>query len=498
MIAFAVSDTGIGIAADQQERAFRPFEQIEATAARRYQGTGLGLAIARESVGLLGGKIELVSELGKGSTFTCLFPVRLAEGSTLSVEPSQTLEATTTSTSNHPGPLHILVIEDDPILAEQLTAIIEGRGLSVVVAETGELGLSVARQRRPLGIVLDVKLPDVDGWTVMERLKSDPSTNGIPVHFLSALDAPENGLTRGAVGYLTKPATRTELRELIRSLVPEHPTQSQKILVVEDSTIEGQSIVALLKSGDFEAYHVTSAEEALARMDVEAFGCIILDLGLKAMDGLGFLEVLRQRTDFGSISVIVHTGRMLSRKETNRLQEYAQAIVVKDGQSSTRLLEEVRLFVHHLKAQFSRSELPPTQQSTTADVDLTGVHVLLVEDDMRTVYSLSALLQGRGCQVLIAENGRDALAVLEENQQVECVLTDIMMPEMDGYEMMRRLRADGRLKHLPIVALTAKAMAGEQERCLAAGASAYLSKPVDAKKLLGAVFEWTRGGRRVA
>jgi CheY-like chemotaxis protein len=151
-----------------------------------------------------------------------------------------------------------------------------------------------------------------------------------------------------------------------------------------------------------------------------------------------------------------------------------------------------------LKAQFSRSELPPTQQSTTADVDLTGVHVLLVEDDMRTVYSLSALLQGRGCQVLIAENGRDALAVLEENQQVECVLTDIMMPEMDGYEMMRRLRADGRLKHLPIVALTAKAMAGEQERCLAAGASAYLSKPVDAKKLLGAVFEWTRGGRRVA
>lgn len=494
MLAFVVSDTGIGIAPDNQARAFRPFEQIEASTARRYQGTGLGLAIVRESVVLLGGEISLSSEPGKGSTFTCLFPLAVASGKTALVAELEDGSSTKDAASDA-GPLHLLVIEDDPVLAEQLLSIIEGRGLSGKIAPTGALGLTLAKAKRPAGIILDVKLPDVDGWTVMERLQSDPVTKHIPVHFLSALDAPENGLVRGAVGYLTKPATRQELSDIVRSLVPSDPSSSQNILVVEDSTNEGKSIVALLSSEGLAAEHVTSAEEALARLECDDFGCIILDLGLKEMDGLGFLEVLRTRPDLGEMSVIVHTGRSLSRKESNHLQEYAQAIVVKDGRSSVRLLEEVRLFVHHVKDRASAHDAPMTKQSVTAEPDLAGLKLLLVEDDMRTVYSLSALLQSRGCEVLVAENGREALALLEQHEGVQCVLTDIMMPEMDGYELMGHLRANKRFKELPIVALTAKAMSGERERCLAAGASEYLSKPVDGAKLLSVVHAWTSGDR---
>lgn len=495
-LTFVVRDTGIGIAPEEQERAFRPFEQIEATSARRFQGTGLGLAIVRESVRLLGGEISLFSELGKGSTFVCRFPLKApqtrAENAT-SADLSPPSRSTSDSTSD--VDLHVLVIEDDAILAEQLLSIIEERGLSGMIAATGELGLALAKSKHPAGIILDVKLPDVDGWTVMERLQSDPDTNHIPVHFLSALDAPETGLIRGAVGYMTKPATREELGEVVRGLVPDS-RGSQEILVVEDSTSEENSVIALLRADGLSPEHVTNAQEALARLESERFGCIILDLGSKASDGLAFLETLRNRPGFEDVRIIVHTGRSLTRKESNQLQAYAQAIVLKDGRSSARLLEEVRLFVHHVRDQVpaldTTSVLPPAD----AEPSLRGSKVLLVEDDMRTVYSLSALLHSRGCHVVLAENGREALALLDEEKDVHCVLTDIMMPELDGYEMIQLLRADPRFQGLPIIALTAKAMSGERERCLAAGANAYLSKPVDSDKLLRTLYTWTREATR--
>src|SRR5690606_20725252 len=301
-IAFVVQDTGIGIAPSEQARAFRPFEQIEASAARRFQGTGLGLAIVRESVALLGGTIGVESELGKGSTFTCLFPyaLPLSELPPSEMKHVEPLEGPARRRQDDEN-LHVLVIEDDPILAEQLLVIIEGRGLTGLVADSGELGLSVAKSRLPAGIILDVKLPDIDGWTVMERLQSDPKTKAIPVHFLSAMDASENGLNRGAIGYLTKPASPDSLNEIVQRLIPDCPTLGQKILVVEDNDDEGQSILALLQAENYQAHHVTSAEEALTTLSPD-YGCIVLDLGLKSMDGLGFLEKLRKRSDVGSIS----------------------------------------------------------------------------------------------------------------------------------------------------------------------------------------------------
>lgn len=489
-VVFTVSDTGIGIAQTELARVFSPFEQVEATSARRYEGSGLGLAIARESALLLGGELRAESEVGRGSVFTCYLP-RGTEPRHVHAR-GELEHARPVSHVTAPGevlPNLILVIEDDPLLAEQLTEVITDRGFEAVVVGTGKQGLEVARKRRPRGIVLDVKLPDIDGWTVMERLQGSPATRGIPVHFLSALDAPESGLGRGAIGYLTKPASRQELTELIETLAPAKRNGPSKVLVVEDNVPEGQSIVALLEHERFEADHVTSAEAALEALGRQSYGCIVLDLGLQEMDGLQLLEVLQNKPEFIGTGVVVHTGRSLTRKETNRLQAYSQAIVMKDGSSSTRLLEEIRLFIHHVRERFPRKETkrPDAAIQTT----LSGLRLLLVEDDMRTVYSLSALLQSRGCEVLVAENGREALEVLKVQPAVACVLMDIMMPEMDGYETMRHLRESDSFRDLPIIVLTAKAMVGERERCIEAGASDYLSKPVDGDALFAALERWT-------
>ncbi|HXS18627.1 MAG TPA: response regulator, partial [Polyangiaceae bacterium] len=378
----------------------------------------------------------------------------------------------------------VLIIEDDDLVAEQLADLVRGRGLVPILAESGEEGLRLARLNRPRGIILDIKLPDTDGWTVMDRLKADPATSGIPVHFLSALDAPLGQLTRGAVGYLTKPATSQELIELIYKLAPKTTSTSQRVMVVEDSAAEGRSIVALLESEHFEAVHVSSAETALDMLGRSAFGCIILDLSLVNMDGLAFLDALRKRPDLGPYGIIVHTGRSLTKQEINLLQANSQAIVLKDGNSSARLLEEVRLFVHHVKEAATTKAEPSATVVPELSRTLQDTCVLLAEDDMRTVYSLSALLQSRGCEVLVAENGREALELLAHHDRIKCLITDIMMPEMDGYETMAHIRAQSRFQNLPIVALTARAMPGERERCLAKGADAYLTKPVDAQQLI--------------
>jgi CheY-like chemotaxis protein len=304
----------------------------------------------------------------------------------------------------------------------------------------------------------------------------------VPVHFVSAVDAPQRGLALGAVGYLLKPATHAELAGVVRSLAPGRPG-SQRILVVEDNVREGDSIVSLLSQEGFDAERVLSASAALEALRDGGFGCIILDLGLPDMDGLGLLEKLRQSAELGAPRVVIHTGRALTKLEARQLEAYSEAVVLKDGSSAQRLLEEVRLFVRYV-----RESLPKAEESlsvrTTTEVSLEGVTLLLAEDDMRTVYALSALLRGKGANVLVAETGREALQALEAQASIRGVLMDVMMPEMDGYEAMRRLRADARFASLPVIALTAKAMKGERERCLEAGASDYLTKPIDSDKLL--------------
>jgi hypothetical protein len=498
-VAFSVSDTGIGVAPEAQKRIFAPFEQLEARTDRRYGGTGLGLAIARESARLLGGELGLFSEQGRGSTFTCYLPERLA--APVSEAPDAgagfegiRLDVPDDRVSLVPGTASLLVVEDEALMARELVDIIHARGFKVVVTGSGEEALALAREKKPLGIILDVKLPDIDGWTVMERLRQDAATRGIPVHFISALDAPERGLALGAVGYLTKPVTHAELVGVVSVLTGSSEPESTRVLVVEDGDAAGESIMKLLEEEAFDARLVTSAAGALEALSAERFGCMILDLGLPDMDGLALLQTLTGRRDISAPRVVVHTARALTKDETRRLEAYAEAIVLKDGSSAERLLEEMRLFLRHVEER-----LPPRHRSVPAlpasDLSLDGATLLVADDDMRTVYALSGLLRGKGANVLVADTGREALDVLAKNPDVHGVLMDVMMPEMDGYEAMRRLRKDERFSDLPVIALTAKALKGERERCLEAGASDYLTKPVDGELLIQTLKTWFSPGR---
>ena len=485
-LALSVSDTGIGISEDAHERVFAPFEQIESHSTRRYAGTGLGLAISRESAALLGGELQLASRPHQGSTFTCFLPLRIAAEQPFSLRPPgqkpEVLDDRRQLTAQTP---HLLVIEDDPVLAEQLVEIIHARRLQALVATSGEEGLRLARQNKPQGIILDVKLPDVDGWTVMERLRTHPATREIPVHFISGVDSSARGLALGAIGYLMKPASHAELALAVRALAPVSGGEAARILVVEDSVAEGESLCELLRREHFEAERVGSARAALEALEKQRFQCMVLDLGLPDMDGLAVLETLRARGAADAPRVIVHTGRALDKREIQQLEAYAEAVVLKQGNSAARLLEEIRLFVSHVRDNLSpraRSQIPPAHSGN--EVSFAGLKLLLAEDDMRTVYALSALLTSKGATVLVADTGREALELLDRNPDLDGVLMDIMMPEMDGYQATRQLRADPRFGNLPVIALTAKAMKGERERCLEAGASDYLTKPIDTEKLL--------------
>jgi CheY-like chemotaxis protein len=388
-----------------------------------------------------------------------------------------------------------LVIEDDPVLAEQLVEIIRARRLKAVVANTGEEGVLLANRFQPQGIVLDVQLPDVDGWSVMERLRCDQRTREIPVHFVSGVASPDRGLALGAIGYLMKPATHAELALAVRALAPGSAGANRRVLVVEDNAPEADSLCVRLQQEQFEPTRVGSAQAALDELEKATFGCMILDLGLPDMDGLAVLETLRARGQANAPRVIVHTGRALDKRETKQLEAYAEAVVLKEGDSAARLMEEIRLFVSHVKDSLSpraRSQILPAP--VVVDLSLKGVTILLTEDDMRTVYALTALLTSKGATVLVADTGREALEQLARHARIDVVLMDIMMPEMDGYEATRQLRRNPRFRNLPVIALTAKAMKGERERCLEAGASDYVSKPIDSDKLLQTLRAWLPQG----
>jgi CheY-like chemotaxis protein/HAMP domain-containing protein len=496
-VAFAVTDTGIGIAAADRERVFAPFEQVEARTDRRYGGTGLGLAIARESAHLLGGELTLDSERGRGSTFTLHVP-EVPQGHTAALaaapgDAARQLPLLDDRVAIQVDEPYLLLIEDDRVFSERLIEIIHARHFKVIVASSGEEGLRMAREKPPIGIVLDVKLPDISGWTVMERLRHDARTRAIPVHFISGVDAPERGLALGAVGYLTKPASRRELIGVVQALQRSSLDDAGRVLLVEDDLVESESLMSVLERAGLEATLVKSAEAALVELGKQRFDCMILDLGLPEMDGLGLLEVLRARPELHNPPVVVHTARSLTKEETRRIETYAKTIVLKEGNSKERLLDEVRLFAQQVSA-----ELPPPKRAASEraepDVSLGGKKILLAEDDMRTVYALSALLRAKGADVLIAETGREALELLSQHRDVDGVLMDIMMPEMDGYDAMRELRAQACFRDLPVIALTAKAMKGERERCLEVGASDYLSKPVDPALLLAKLDAWLISG----
>ncbi|GAA4328825.1 response regulator [Pigmentiphaga soli] len=491
-VAIEVADTGIGIPADKTDKVFAAFEQVDAGTSRQYGGTGLGLTISRQLARLHDGDIALHSEPGRGSLFAILLPQDGPAAGASSGQPAPAAMPPDDRRDIAAGDIAILAIEDDPAFAHTLLDLIHRKGYKGLAAADGETGLRLAREYRPTGILLDVMLPQMDGWAVLQRLKADPATRHIPVHFVSVLDESARGLESGAVGFLTKPAAEGALAAAIERLLHFSPGGKRRLLVVDDEAATRASVLALIAADDIEIDEAASAEEALERMRETGYDCIVLDLGLPGMSGFDFLEHLSRRQP--QVPVVVYSGRELTPDEDLRIRQYTDSIVIKGSHASERLLDEVSLFLHSIRRRGpAAAETPEAADAPGADGDLAGRKVLIVDDDMRNVFALSKILRGKGMQVTLAQDGQKALRQLEQAGDVELVLMDVMMPVMDGYETIRRIRQDPRFAQLPVIALTAKAMQGDREKSLEAGASDYLSKPIDVAKLLSMMRVWLNG-----
>ncbi|SEF61032.1 MULTISPECIES: response regulator [unclassified Alcanivorax] len=505
-IKFAVTDTGAGIPAEKQKLIFEAFQQADGTTSRKYGGTGLGLTISRELARLLGGEISLYSDgEGTGSTFMLYLP----EGSAESMDATpgdvsgeadigSNAEAHTAAlTPNESGrddfvvrEKTVLIVEDDIEFANVLLELAADYGLEGHICSDGEAGLEYASHYRPSAIILDIGLPGIDGWEVMEKLKADPRTKDIPVHFLSGRDERKKALELGAIDFLTKPAKQDDILSAFAKIEGAIETNVRRLLVVEDSEIQHESIRELFDQKGVEITAATSGEEALTALRETVFDCMILDLTLPDMSGFELLETLHASESYDSVPVVIYTGKDMTREEEAKLRKYADRIILKTERSHERLLNEASLFLHWLESTLPANRRPGNDAIEHRDDIFEGKQLLLVDDDMRNIYALSAQLEELGFDITIANNGREALDVLEANAQMDIVLMDIMMPEMDGYEAMSLIREQSRFQKLPILALTAKAMKDDRAKCIQAGANDYCSKPIDMAKLTSLLRVW--------
>jgi HAMP domain-containing protein/CheY-like chemotaxis protein/signal transduction histidine kinase len=501
VLAFEVTDTGIGIPPEKQKIIFEAFQQADAGTSRKYGGTGLGLAISRELANLLGGEIKLTSVLGEGSTFTLYLPQTYAgpsiarpadsEAPAMKVLPTASTETVLDDRDNiDEGDTVLLIVEDDPHYARVLLGLARDKGFKGLVAMRGSVALALAREFKPTAISLDIFLPDMLGWTVLSHLKQDPATRHIPVQIITMEEERQHGLERGAFAYLNKPVTTEGLEAALTRIQEFTKPRTKQLLVVDDDPAERSGIIELLSHQDVEITSVGTGNEAWQLMHDRSFDCAVLDLRLPDISGFDLLSKIESEPALRELPIVVFTGKELTPDEEIQLHKIAKSIIIKGVQSPERLLDETALFLHRIV-----TDLPPNKQRMLerlhqTDEALANKKVLVVDDDVRNIFALTGLLERHSMHVLSASNGREAISLLEQTPDISLVLMDIMMPEMDGYETMQVIRGNPKHKLLPMIALTAKAMKGDREKCLEAGASDYIAKPVNSEQLVSLMRVW--------